>query len=213
MIKLLQLSLVFWKRCWWTYLDHILRTVPAIAGSFSSLIVSPVLDMSGFCVTRTTLCLISILSVSLLLGNTPISLSTISPLFVWMGDSGGEFPAICDYANLHGVRVLPTGRANPNGNNNALAETSTKVVCQKMRASLHAIANCLILIGPRPFSIPLKQPIVCVPLVCPIRFPLMSPGTVISLPYVIFGLLAHLAMRMNLGNVGLGSCPTGAFTI
>ncbi|CAM9893717.1 unnamed protein product, partial [Heterosigma akashiwo] len=53
------------------------------------------------------------------------------------GGSGGEFAGIRDYASAHGIRVLPTGRANPNGN--ALAESSIKVVCQqKMRASLHA---------------------------------------------------------------------------
>ena len=65
-----------------------------------------------------------------------ISIDDLASIRMDGGDSGGEFFAICDYADLHGIRVLPTGQANPNGN--ALAETSIKVVCQKMRASLHA---------------------------------------------------------------------------
>ncbi|CAN0069196.1 unnamed protein product, partial [Heterosigma akashiwo] len=51
-------------------------------------------------------------------------------------DQGGEFSQIRAYADQHGIRVLPTGRSNPNGN--GLAEVSIRVVCQRMRASLHS---------------------------------------------------------------------------
>ena len=65
-----------------------------------------------------------------------VSIDDLTAIRMDGGDSGGEFSDIRDNASVHGIRVLPTGRANSNGN--ALAETSIKVVCQKMRASLHA---------------------------------------------------------------------------
>ena len=53
------------------------------------------------------------------------------------GDKGGEFSQIRAYADLHGNRILPTGRSNPNGNA-LVAEVSIQVVSQKMCASLHS---------------------------------------------------------------------------
>jgi len=52
------------------------------------------------------------------------------------GAQGGEFSRIHHFSAAHGIKVLPTGRGNPNGN--ALAEISIGKVCYKMRATLHA---------------------------------------------------------------------------
>ena len=53
------------------------------------------------------------------------------------GDKGGEFSAIRDYVIIStGFGFCLLAGLSPNGN--SLAETSIKVVCQKMWASLHA---------------------------------------------------------------------------
>ena len=53
------------------------------------------------------------------------------------GAAGGEFSRIRQFpSDNHGIKILPTGRGNPDGN--ALAEVITGKVCHKMRATLHA---------------------------------------------------------------------------
>ena len=54
------------------------------------------------------------------------------------GAAGGEFSDIRLFSDTHGIKILPTGRSNPDGN--ALAEISIGKVCQKMRSNLHASA-------------------------------------------------------------------------
>ncbi|CAM9860346.1 unnamed protein product, partial [Heterosigma akashiwo] len=65
-----------------------------------------------------------------------ISIDDIASIRMDGGDKGGEFSRIRAYADQHGIRILSTGRSNPNGN--VLAEVSIKVVSQRMRASLHS---------------------------------------------------------------------------
>ncbi|CAM9558163.1 unnamed protein product [Heterosigma akashiwo] len=65
-----------------------------------------------------------------------ISIDDVASIRMDGGDQGGEFSEIRAYAAQHGIKILPTGRSNPNGN--SLAETSIEVVCQRMHASLHS---------------------------------------------------------------------------
>ena len=52
------------------------------------------------------------------------------------GAACGEFSRIHQFSDNHGIRILPTGRGNPDGN--ALAEVSKGKICYKMQATLHA---------------------------------------------------------------------------
>ncbi|CAN0097576.1 unnamed protein product [Heterosigma akashiwo] len=68
--------------------------------------------------------------------NPDVSVDDVVSVRMDGGASGGEFAGIRDFSAAHGIRVLPSGRGNPNGN--ALAEISIGKVCFKMRATLHA---------------------------------------------------------------------------
>eukprot|EP00639_Heterosigma_akashiwo_P034290 CAMPEP_0194722860 /NCGR_PEP_ID=MMETSP0296-20130528/13956_1 /TAXON_ID=39354 /ORGANISM="Heterosigma akashiwo, Strain CCMP2393" /LENGTH=216 /DNA_ID=CAMNT_0039626049 /DNA_START=1 /DNA_END=648 /DNA_ORIENTATION=- len=68
--------------------------------------------------------------------NPDVSVDDVVSVRMDGGASGGEFAGIRDFSAAHGIRVLPSGRGNPNGN--ALAEIGIGKVCFKMRATLHA---------------------------------------------------------------------------
>ena len=68
--------------------------------------------------------------------NPDVSVDDVVSVRMDGGASGGEFSGIRDFSAAHGIKVLPTGRGNPNGN--ALAEVSIGKICFKMRATLHA---------------------------------------------------------------------------
>ena len=120
------------------------------------------------------------------------------------GASGGEFSGIRDFSATPGIRVLPTGRGNPNGN--ALAEISIGKVCYKMRATFYMLVLFLILIGQKHFFTLSKPPIVyrlgLLKGLCP-----PTRNGMVTLPlFVISVLLALIVMCISPVSLGLASC-------